>query len=143
MKPSRARDAGIRLVERLIAIVILGGGVVAVLAGYGTLVRASAAHTEQVETTNSLTNVAEALALAPYATGCTQAVYDADIAAAIAATGSDSAVDATITYWDGDSFEPTCLDSVVAARFRIQQIELEATYRRSTETLSITKRSDS
>lgn len=127
-------EAGVGLVELLMAIVLLGVGAVAILASYATVVRLSKLHKDQTSTTNALTIAAEAVS-SPVVVyqACAGAspgsgTYHTAISQALAAAANVTNVTFSVTYWNGTTFDATCRDSdgQVPAMERMQLITLSA-----------------
>jgi len=132
-------DAGVGLIEVVVATVILGVGVVALLAAYATVVRSSSFDREQAEVTRALTVAAEDLAEAGYVPACSDATGPAYAAAVRDDVLADVSI--TVTYWDGASFVDDCVgyDSL-PAHARMQRLVIEARHGHERETLDIVKR---
>jgi Tfp pilus assembly protein PilV len=139
---SRARaDDGVGLLDLLIAVVILGIAVTAILGGLATATKSSALNSERAEASSALTIAVEHLSTLPYAADCSGgAAYESAIDAALTDAGSDVVVSVTVEYWDGVGFGPDCIDDEVAGRYRLQQIRVDAEYGRVDETLTVVKR---
>jgi Tfp pilus assembly protein FimT len=143
-------DAGIGLVELLMAIVLLGIGAVAVLAGFATTIKMSALHKDQTEATGALAIAAEAVsspfvAYQPCAgddpgTG----TYRSAIDQALGQAANTNGVGFSVDYWNGSGFDTTCRDTdgQVPAFGRMQQITLSTTVKgqSNTWTLVVLKR---
>jgi prepilin-type N-terminal cleavage/methylation domain-containing protein len=139
MRDRLRADAGVTLIEVIIATVLLGVGVVGVMAAYATLTKTSALGHERAEATRALTVAAERLATADFASDGSPSGYAVAVSDALDAIGLDATVDVSVRCWDGAAFVTSCATQPAAA-FRMQQVELDATYRRATETLTVVKR---
>jgi Tfp pilus assembly protein PilV len=134
-------DDGVGLLELVVAVVILGISVTAILGGLATATKSSALNEERAELSSALTIAAERLASLPYTADCSGGgAYESAIAAALADAGSGVQVSVTVEYWDGVDFGPACIDDAVASRYQLQQVRLDAEYRRVDETLTVVKR---
>lgn len=127
-------EAGVGLVELLIAIVLLGVGAVAILASFATVIRLSKLHNDQTSTTNALTIAAEAVA-SPVVAYQPCAGVDPDTGAyrsainqALTSALNSTAVTFSVTYWNGTSFDSTCRDTdgQIPTMERMQRVELSA-----------------
>jgi prepilin-type N-terminal cleavage/methylation domain-containing protein len=133
LAPGGVPDAGFSLVETLIAVAILGIGVVTVVSGMMTSIKISDLDRRQAEGQTALRAYAEAVTGDTY-TGCA-ASYPA--AAFSAPAGWTAAM--TVAYWSAgtSTFTPTCgTDS------GLQRVTLTvtATDGRGSESLSLGKR---
>jgi len=150
--PRPDREAGIGLVEVLVAIVLLGLGVVGIMGAYGGVIKLSALHRNQASTTNALTIAAEAVASPAVAyQPCAGAdpstgAYRTAIDAALSQATNSQGVTFTVTYWSGTRFPPgePCHDNdgQVPAMQRIQLITFSSVVPTQTNpwTLTIVKR---
>lgn len=143
-------EAGVGLVELLMAIVLLGIGAVAILASYATVIRLSKLHNDQTSTTNALTIAAEAVsspvvAYQPCAGSSPgSGTYHTAITQALAAAANSADVSYSVTYWNGEDFDGTCRDNdgQVPAMERMQLITFSATVTDQSNpwTLTVVKR---
>ncbi len=155
MRPARvySNDAGVGLVELLVAIVLLGIGVVAILASYAGLIKLSVLHRDQGSTTNALTIAAESVA-SPATTyqacaggNTNTGTYRTALDAALSAATNSTNVTFTVEYWNGTAFvagEANCNDNdgQVPAMQRMQRITFSAVVPTQSNpwTLTIVKR---
>jgi prepilin-type N-terminal cleavage/methylation domain-containing protein len=128
-------EAGLTLVEVLLAVAILGIGVVAVVGGMMTSIKSSDMERRAADGQTALRAYAEAVAGATYA-ACATSYAATGFAAPAEFTASMS-----VSYWNAasSSFGSTC---TAATDSGLQKVALTvaATDGRATETLSIAKR---
>lgn len=125
-----ATEAGFTLVELLLAVSILGIGVVAVVGGMMTSIQVSDLGRRQAEGQTALRAYAESVAGATYAP-CAPA-YSTSYAPP---AGYSAAM--TVAYWDGSSFTATCGTDKGLQRVTLR---IAADDGRASESLAIAKR---
>ena len=102
----RTSEAGESLVEIVVAVAILGLGVVALLGGLGTAVSTSGLHRRQADVSAVLTAASERVKLADYM-ACAGAAEYLDSPATFAYPGFDRTdLSFTIRDWNGVAFVP-------------------------------------
>lgn len=151
----RGPDAGESLLETVMAVAVLGIGVVAVLGGMATAVIGTDLHDKQSQATAVLLSAAEALKdpgtgfLACASSDPTSSTYASDYVTAVASVprpaGWPAPAVTRIDHWDGATFTPDCKDTVSLGRLlRLQQVTVTVTDPggRTTELLAVVKRDD-
>jgi prepilin-type N-terminal cleavage/methylation domain-containing protein len=132
---SEDRDAGLTLVEVLLAVAILGIGVVAIVGGMMTSIKTSDMERRAADGQTAMRAYAEAVAGATYA-ACASSYTSTGFTAPAGFSAS-----MTVTYWNAttSSFGSSC---AVATDSGLQKVALTvaATDGRATETLTIAKR---
>jgi prepilin-type N-terminal cleavage/methylation domain-containing protein len=129
------REAGLTLVEVLMAVAILGIGVVAIVGGMMTSIKSSDLERRAADAQTAVRAYAEAVAGATYA-ACASSYATTGFTAPTGFTTS-----MTVSYWNAttSSFGSTC---TVPTDSGLQKVALTvaATDGRATETLTIAKR---
>jgi Tfp pilus assembly protein PilV len=138
------------LIEVLIAMVLLGVGAAAVLAGMATSTRASAAYENQTNAFNALGIASEAISSPDVAyDACTGSGTYADrVTTALAGAfpaefplaKRPSVSITSVQYWNGTGWDGTCRDSnptAIPAFDRMQQLTLTATVPNSPKTYTV------
>ncbi|MDQ1621416.1 MAG: hypothetical protein QOE19_3985 [Actinomycetota bacterium] len=132
---SEDRDAGLTLVEVLLAVAILGIGVTAIVGGMMTSIKSSDMERRAADGQTAMRAYAEAVAGATYA-ACASSYTATGFTAPAGFSAS-----MTVTYWNAStsSFGSSC---TVPTDSGLQKVALTvaATDGRATETLSIAKR---
>jgi Tfp pilus assembly protein PilV len=105
MTTSDNNDAGETLVEMLVAIVILGTSVIAILGGILVVVESSSVHRKQAQSQNGLRTWAEQVSAAPYVDCATAGGFSPPSPAL--PSGLTPTVTA-VQYWTGSSFASSC-----------------------------------
>jgi Tfp pilus assembly protein PilV len=137
----RFDDAGLSLIEALIAVVILGITFVAILGGMATSITGSAYHRTQASENAILIDAAEAVKKAAYTPCATNPNYAPAAASAPVPTNDwvmwSPAEVIDIDYWNGTTFIEDC-----SADGNLQLVTLRVTSSNNTgsETLSVVKR---
>lgn len=144
--PHRRHDAGESLLELLVAVALLGTASVSILAGFGTLIKTSAAGKKTADTATVLTAAAESVSdnvRNPYQADCQPLRYDplagVTLPAGVAAT--EVSIDA-VRYWDGDEFvadAELCVDDTVP-EYRLQLVTVAVRTSASERTIDVVKR---
>jgi prepilin-type N-terminal cleavage/methylation domain-containing protein len=132
---SEDRDAGLTLVEVLLAVAILGIGVTAIVGGMMTSIKSSDMERRAADGQTAMRAYAEAVAGATYA-ACASSYTATGFTAPAGFSAS-----MTVTYWNAStsSFGSSC---TVPTDSGLQKVALTvaATDGRATETLTIAKR---
>lgn len=146
----RRGDEGTTLVEVLVATVILGLGVVAILTGLLTFISSADRHRRLADANTVLLRAADAVidpARNGYANCATTASYNptTGFSSQLPTGWTTGAVSITsVQYWDGTQFQGTCYDTDpnIGSVVRLQQIALRVASPdgRATITLTIVKR---
>jgi prepilin-type N-terminal cleavage/methylation domain-containing protein len=125
---TRRDDAGVTLIEVVVAIALLGLAAVAVLGAFATLSVTSTRHRDLADVQSVLASAAE-MVTAPSTTRVACAspsnYQTAARAAVLPASWSPNTVLVTaVQYWDGTNFGSACYDS---KGFRLQKITISVT----------------
>ena len=123
-----ATDAGVTLLEVLIAVALLGAGAVTGLAALATLSSSSSFSRDRAQAQTLLSSAAQAIidqGRNPYDADC-NATYDPLAGGTVMLPSSPvawpaSSVAVTVEYWNGASFGSTCYD-VTNPFARLQRI---------------------
>jgi prepilin-type N-terminal cleavage/methylation domain-containing protein len=124
----RRGDGGFSLVELVVAISLLGLGVVAILGAYATLILSG----DRARKFGDISTVVAAASAAvvdpgrnPYVPCATPASYD-PVAGVTLPNGltADRVTVTSVQYWDGSTFQPKCYDVTVGSYVRLQEITL-------------------
>lgn len=136
MERTGRHDAGVSLIEVLIAVAIMGIAMVAIVAALGTQIAGTRVHRDQSNAAVVLAAAAESVKAAAY-TPCATATTYASAAQSVTVPSdwiekswpAASAVTLTVAHWGGSSFGATCRDNEpadTAGLFRLQQIQVTA-----------------
>lgn len=154
MGPRSARhDLGETLIEVIMAVLLLGLAVVAIVGAVASLIIGSDIHRQQASGTAVLLSAAETMKSASPAYVACADKTDATYAAALSDTtrvprpaGWPVPVITAVKFWNGTAFQGTCYDTADSGNLlKLQQLTLSITdpKRGVTETISVTKRSAS
>lgn len=151
MSEDGPRDGGLSLIEVLIAIVIMGIAMAAILGAIGTQIRGADAHRDQSNAQVVLTSAAERVKAVLYS-ACGAAATSYATAARGVTPPSDwvstgwspnGSVSVAVTFWNGTAFTNACNDNVAAdtgGLLRMQQVLVTVTAPNGeTETVSLVK----
>jgi prepilin-type N-terminal cleavage/methylation domain-containing protein len=141
MVAGRRADDGFTLIETLIALAIMGVGMVAIMVSIGTAVTGSSVHRKQGDALTEVVSAAETLLnsrVTPYVACATTSSYQAKLnTVAVPATwtaqgwtAANALAVTNVEFWDGSTFGATCHDSDVAdtAHFlRMQRLTVAVT----------------
>jgi hypothetical protein len=105
MTASDSRDAGETLLELLVAVVILGTTVVAILGGILVIVESSTLHRRLAQSQHGLRSWAEQISAAPYVDCAAAASFG--LPSPALPSGFTPTVTA-VRYWTGTSFANSC-----------------------------------
>ncbi len=130
-RPPGHTDAGFTLVEVLLAVSILGVGVVILVGGMMTSIKVSGQGRVAAEGQSALRAYAEAVSAVPY-TDCAGSYASPGFTAPSGWVESPQSV----SYWDGSTFGSTCSTDLGLQKVRLTLTADDG----SVETLSIAKR---
>jgi type II secretory pathway pseudopilin PulG len=141
-------DEGTTLVEVLVATVILGIGVVAILTGLLTFISSADRHRRLADSNTVLLRAADAVidpARNAYTNCATTVSYNPTAGFSVPSGWTPAAVSITsVQYWDGSQFQAVCYDADpnIGSMVRLQQIGLRVASPdgRANVTLNIVKR---
>ncbi len=142
----RRRDDGLSLVELVVAIALLGIGVVAILGAYATLIVSGDRAKKHGDVSTVLAAAAASVldpARNPYDPCASNATYDATRGVVLPNGFPGQQVSVTkVLFWDGATFQPTCYDQSAGTLARLQQItvQVRSADDRVSEQLTVVKR---
>jgi prepilin-type N-terminal cleavage/methylation domain-containing protein len=138
-------EAGHTLIEVLMAVAILGIGVVAIVAGMGTSIIGTDHHRKQAQAHTVLLSAVDAVksqTANPYQACATAGTYAASSGVALPATWSTGAIAVrSVTYWDGTGFAATCPSP--DSKLQLVEVEVSSPDGRATESVAVVKRNPS
>jgi len=138
-------DGGFTLVEQLVAMVLLGIGVIAVLGAILTVVSTSSRHRDLSDAAAVLAASGERLTSSdtPYLScqagplgPAAYTPYAAPLGAQVSSSASAVVVVESVRFWDGAGFVDSCQE---AAGFRGQKLTVRVTKGAADETLEVIK----
>jgi type II secretory pathway pseudopilin PulG len=139
-------DGGLTLVELVVAIALLGMGVVAILSAYATLIVTG----DRARKHGDVGTVIAAASAAvvdpgrnPYEPCASSGSYDPTRGITLpSGLTADHVTVTAVRYWDGTSFQATCYDDSVGSFSRLQEIavRVESADGRVSEVLTVVKR---
>lgn len=147
MLERRCQDCGETLVEVLIALVIMGTSITALLAGLATASRSALLHRDQSDIGTFLLQSADVVKGAPYEQTCSTAPYQSALAAVTPATwtsrGGTTPV-TTVQYWDPltRKFSGSCPAASADSFLKLQlvTVRIDAPNGRYSQTINVAKR---
>jgi Tfp pilus assembly protein PilV len=140
----RRHESGETLVEILIALVIMGLAITALVAGLAASSRTAATHRDEALSNTYVVQIAEKVKATTYVTSCGANPYSGSLTAP--ATGWTAT--ATLTYWAPatGTFSGSCVDSdtTLPSYRKMQQITIKVTAPSGIfDSISVVKRSQS
>ncbi|HVE94074.1 MAG TPA: type II secretion system protein [Acidimicrobiales bacterium] len=155
----RGPEAGVSLLETIIAVAILGIAILVIVGGMGTSILASDHHRKQADGNAIIVSAVEAVKSAPFVkcasplspapAGLTHAPGYVAAARAVARPSTPGPVwtdgEITVTdikYWDGATFGTTCHHDdahVIPLSLQLVTVQVKESDGRTTEVLSVVK----
>lgn len=141
----RAEETGSTLVETIIAIAILGILGAAILASVATLTSAGDRSRRSMRVATAAQSAADTISsrMTPYIACSPAASYAAAVSAlgtAVVPADITVTVSATVGYFDGTGFQPSCPSTLAGDARRSQQIMVTATTERAIRSVTFVKR---
>jgi len=134
---SEDNDTGETLVELLVAIVILGISVVAILGGLAVVVQSSTLHRKQAQSQNGLRAWAEQIGAATYNDCATVGSFG--LPSPALPSGFTAQVTA-VQYWTGTSFGNSCVADQGIQKVTLRVTAVNSPYPGFTQTLDVVVR---